>query len=177
MQFKHKSDQIYHKLFPSYIHSQITQYGNIENAAYLVLESSTHSRVLKTPTQLKSSSNLKILHYLYLNGIDVHLLSKIRIINKINYRSSIYTKSKKFLGYKIQYLKVISQDFDYLQNEHDEEAYRKPSFWKEIHNNNGSDEQSIRVSEWKNRFDEHVLHHLSKMIQEWMLIPNQHFME
>ena len=69
-----------------------------------------------------------------------------------------------------QYFKVILQGFDYLQKEHDDE-YRKPSFWKHIDNN--GDEQSIRINEWKNRFDEHVLHHLSKMIQEHMLLPNQ----
>ena len=34
----------------------------------------------------------------------------------------------------IQYLKVISQDFDYLHNEHNDESYRKPSFWKQFHN-------------------------------------------
>ncbi len=68
------------------------------------------------------------------------------------------------------YTETLLFPFDYLQNEHDDELYRKPSFWKQLNNNyNIADEQSIRVKEWKNRFDEHVLHHLSKMIQEWML--------
>ena len=63
----------------------------------------------------------------------------------------------------VQYLKVISQDFDYQNNEHDYNGYRKPTFWKEINNN--ADEQSKRINEWKNRFEEHVHLHLSKMIQ------------
>ena len=72
-----------------------------------------------------------------------------------------------------QYLKVIPQDFDYIHNEHDDKTYRKPSFWKDIpinnyDYNNIADEQSMRVNEWKNRFDEHVLHHLSKMIHLYL---------
>ena len=35
-------------------------------------------------------------------------------------------------GNMINYLKVISKDFDYLNNEHDLEVYKKPSFWKDI---------------------------------------------
>ena len=113
---------------------------------------------------------MNILHYLYLNGVDIHNLSIIgTYVPKIY--DSLYTRNKKNL-YSIddtleRYLKVISQDFDYLNNEHDDEEYKKPSFWKHIDYN--ADEQLIRINEWKNRFDEHVLHHLSKMIQEWML--------
>ena len=176
-----------HKLFPSFIHSQITlndgQNESVENGAYLILKN----------LNLIASDKVKILHYLYLNGIDIHLLSK-KITNRTVY-DSIYTFNKFFVDndnivlylkvisqdgieYMNQYLKVISQDFDYLHNEHDD-AYRKPSFWKQFHNNNNNnnnniaDEQSMRINEWKNRFDEHVLHHLSKMIQEHMLDPKQ----
>ena len=76
-------------------------------------------------------------------------------MNKIP-NQRIYSLSKNYkLGEDMkEYLKVISQDFDYLHNEHDDEAYRKPSFWKHIDHNN-ADEQSIRINEWKNRFDEH----------------------
>ena len=51
-------------------------------------------------------------------------------------------------------------------------------FWKQInniYNNNNNNnniakiEQVIRVNEWKNRYEEHVLRNLSKMIQEFML--------
>ena len=154
-----------HKLFPSLFHSRIKDKDeNLLNGACLVIEN----------TILGSENQLKIIHYLYLNGIDIHILAKEIIpeqtinITTIKYQS-IYSLSKNYeLGQDMEeYLKVISQDFDY-QNEHDDEAYRKPSFWKQIDHNN-SDEQSIRINEWKNRFDEHVLHHLSKMIQEWML--------
>ena len=162
-----------HKLFPSFINSQINQYGNIENAAYRIVESASYIKIPLESSNLECSDKLQILHYLYLNGIDIHFLSKRSILYQINYHS-IYTESKKLLGFKyadiVQYLKVISQDFDYLENEHDDEAYRKPSFWKQFDNNNNySAEQSIRINQWKNRFEEHVLHHLSKMIQEWML--------
>ena len=160
-----------HKLFPSFIHSQINLQNGVHNSAYLVMDS----------TYLGSLDKLNILHYLYLNGIDIHLLSvnihrnqHPLIYNSIYSLISIF----KFLVDEnfIPYLKVISQDFDYLQIEHDDIAYRKPSFWKQINNNNYKlfgDEQSKGVYEWKNRFGEHVLHHLSKMIQEHMLIPNQ----
>ena len=29
------------------------------------------------------------------------------------------------------------------------------------------------INEWKNRFDKHILHHLSKMIQQHMFKPKQ----
>ena len=148
-----------HKLFPLFFHSQVNNKESIKNAAYFVLD----NLVMKRPDKLN------ILHYLYLNGIDIHLLSKKFHHNQTIYRS-IYSTTINFFLLLEEYLKVISQDFDYLQNEHDDEAYRKPSFWKDIDNNINADEQSKRVNEWKNRFDEHVLHHLSKMIQEWMLL-------
>ena len=50
-----------HKLFPSFIHSQL-----IQNGAYFVMDS----------TYLGRLDKLNILHYLYLNGIDIHLLIK-----------------------------------------------------------------------------------------------------
>ena len=127
---------------------------------------------------MKKSKQLKILHYLYLNGIDIHFLLRIKNANEIIYQS-IYSNFLKNHYYNengrdkmIKYLKVISQDFDYLQNEHDDATYRKPSFWKEINNDNNNklaDAQSMRVNEWKNRYEEHVLCPLSKMIQEHML--------
>ena len=157
------------KLFPSFIHSQI----NDKNAAYFILFG-----------QLERSekNKLYILHYFYLNGIDIHHLIKKK--HSENY-DNIFTQNYIFFDQVIhRYLIVISQDFDYQNNEHDDKAYRKPSFWKEIlHNNNNNnnndnianemgdvDEQSKRVNEWKNRFEEHAIQHLSKMIQEWMLI-------
>ena len=130
---------------------------------------------------------MKTLHYRYLNGIDIHFLSRIENANGIIYRSlySNYLKNNKnnyIIGGDeiIEYLKVISQDFDYLKNDHDNIAYRKPSFWNQFHNNNNNNnnnngEQSKRINEWKNRFDEHVLRNLSKMIQEQMIKPNQNF--
>ena len=147
-----------HKLFPLFIHSQTNRKKAVQNGVYFIMDS----------RHLKCLDKLNILHYLYLNGIDIHLLT----LN--NHRHPRYKSIYSSIVAEniVQYLKVISQDFDYLQNEHDDEAYRKPSFWKEIDHNNG-DEQSIRINEWKNRFDEHVLHHLSKMIQEHMLKPNQ----
>ena len=151
-----------HKLFPSFIHSQITVSTRIKNGASFVYDNYL----------LDGADKLKIIHYLYLNGID---LNYYRGIFQNIYSSFIYRNM-------IQYLKVISQDFDYLHNnnEHDDDAYRKPSFWVEYNNNNNNSnnnnrkennnvEQSMRINVWKNRFDEHVLHHLSKMIQEWML--------
>ena len=163
-----------HKLFPSFIHSQIDLDG-IRTAAYLVLKN----------FMMKKSDQLKTLHYLYLNGIDIHFLSKRENGNEIIYQS-LYSNTLKNNTKRggtedgvedmIEYLKVISQDFDYLENEHDDEAYRKPSFWKQFHhhhhhhnNNKLADEESNRVNEWKNRYEEHVLRHLSKMIQEHML--------
>ena len=157
-----------HKLFPSFIHSQITRYhGNIQNAALLVIKNS----------KLNRSDKLNILHYLYLNGIDIHLLtrSKYELLFKSIYSRIRDVEIKGFDSEIIQYLKVISQDFDYQKNEHDDEVYRKPSFWKQI--DSDGDEQAKTVNEWKNRFDEHVLHHLSKMIQNWMLDQNQQFFE
>ena len=153
-----------HKLFPSFIHSQL--YVNLKglNGAFFILNNS----------HLNSSDKLKIFHYLYLNGIDIHFL--LRFEQKM---MSIYSLFKKENENMIQYLKVISQDFDYQNNEHDDDAYKKPSFWKEFHsnnnnnnnnNNNMENEQSKRINEWKNRFDEHALRHLSKMIQEHMLV-------
>ena len=168
-----------HKLFPSFIHSQKNQYAVIQNGASLILEN----------YQMENSDKIKILHYLYLNGIDIHFLSieNADEDEKIIYQS-IYSNFLENYGNNSgkdidEYLKVISQDFDYLKNEHDDEAYRKPSFWKQFHNNNNNnnnnnydklaDEQSMRINEWKNRYEEHVLRNLSKMIQEYMLQPNQ----
>ena len=116
-----------------------------------------------------------------MKGIDIHFLyiSKEGGNQIISLYSQIKDESVLFL---IQYLKVISQDFDYLHNDHDDKQFRKPSFWKEIYNNKNNDnsdhnnnnnssyEQLKRVNEWKNRFEEHVLHHLPKMIQEHMLL-------
>ena len=100
--------------------------------------------------------------------IDIHFLSKRQNENEIFYQSLYSCFLENNNGKDMdKYLKVISQDFDYLQNEHDDEAYRKPSFWKEI--DNSADEESNRINEWKNRYEEHVLRHLSKMIQEHML--------
>ena len=147
-----------HKLFPSFIHSQKEMFGIIQNATTLVLKN----------YYTKKLDQLKTLHYLYLNGIDVHFLSKIHNENEIIYQSLYSCFLENNNGKEIdKYLKVISQDFDYLQFDHDDEAYRKPSFWKEI--DNISDEHSKRVNEWKNRFEEHVIRKLSKMIQEYML--------
>ena len=161
-----------HKLFPSLIHSQKEMFGGIQNAAFLLLDNSL----------LEKSDKLKTLHYLYLNGIDIHFLSKIQNANEngIIYQS-LYSyfrvNNKKGAEDDIdKYLKVISQDFDYLKNEHDDEAYRKPSFWNQFQNNKlGLDEESNRINEWKNRYEEHVLRHLSKMIQEHMLQPKSKF--
>ena len=87
---------------------------------------------------LKRSCRIKILHYLYLKGMDIHFISHDRFSNQKNGDSifSIINNRNIYCGNMIQYLKVISQDFDYLHNEHDHETYRKPSFWKEFHNNN-----------------------------------------
>ena len=172
-----------HKLFPSFIHSQIEHKGSVKNGAFLVIKN------LSMNDNRNYEDLMDILHYLYLNGINIHLLYK-DIFTRIPRNQSIYKSIYSITDFQNikDYLKVISQDFDYnvYYNQHDDNSYRKPSFWKEIHNNNinnnnnnnnnnNGDEQSIRINEWKNRFDEHVLHHLSKMIQEHMLIPNQHF--
>ena len=174
-----------YKLFPALIHSQIIlKNEEVQNAASLVVNT----------LWMKKSHRLETLHFLYLKGIDIHLLSKSKEGgNQIISLYSQIKESNSSLLYLIQYFKVISQDFDYLHNEHDDTLYRKPSFWKEIdnktndkntdknndnnnnNNNNNSDnnsayEQLKRVNEWKNRFEEHVLHHLSKMIQEHMLL-------
>ena len=159
-----------HKLFPSFIHSQIKTIWYTKNGAHLIISND----------QLESSDKLKILHYLYLHGIDIHLLSESQFDNQNFYDSlfeACYTHFFNLSENMVQYLKVISQDFDYQNNPHDNESYRKPSFWKPFHNNNNNnnnnnniaDEQSMGINEWKNRFDEHVLHHLSKMIQQHML--------
>ena len=154
-----------HKLVPSFIN---TENGRVRNGAYLLVLNNVY---------LKRSDLMKTLHYLYLNGIDIHFLTT-NILRGNIFHHSIYSFLEPFKTNTedmIPYLKVISQDFDYLHNEHDHGAYRKPSFWKEFHNNNNNkvDEQSVRINEWKNRFDEHVLHHLSKMIQQHMLKPNE----
>ena len=186
-----------HKLFPSFINS-LRNFNGDQNGAYLLLDNSN----LKDG----KSDKFHILHYLYLNGIDIHLISNV----KNSFCESLYTKINQDKSYDeniVQYLKVISQDFDYLHNEHDDKTYRKPSFWKELQNNNNNiidarlnlkffkrfkligetqinnnnknnnnnniDEQSMGINVWKNRFDEHVLHHLSKMIQQHMLKPKQ----
>ena len=163
-----------HKLFPSFINTQINL-GGILNGAYLVIYNSYLDNF-----QLDKREKLNFLHYLYLNGIDIHFISKIEYLDHKIYQS-LYSISKEDEIYDenlAQYLKVISQDFDYLHNEHDHEVYRKPSFWKQFHNNNNNNnnnnigEKSKGVHEWKNRFDEHVLHKLSKMIQQHMLEPN-----
>ena len=149
-----------HKSFPSFINSQTKFNKMSRNAAYLVLGNS----------QLETSDKLKIFHYLYLNGINIHLLIMSRNFKQIFFYRSVYSSYCKFDMIK-PYLKVISQDFDYLHNEHDDKAYEKPFFWKEIDNNNnhGKDKQSKGVNEWKNRFEEHVIRKLSKMIQQYML--------
>ena len=151
-----------HKLFPSLINSQI----NIRDL--------TGDQLVLYNYNILLSEQLKLLHYLYLNGIDIHnhnlyVRNKNSFAEKGVVSNIIYQKNKKNI---IQYLKVISQDFDYQNNEHDEKEYRKPSFWKEI-DDNSADEQSKRRNEWKNRFEEHVLHHFSKMIQQYMINPNQ----
>ena len=156
-----------HKLFPTLINSQLYSYCGVQNGTHLIIDN----------TNIKERSDkLNILHYLYLNGIDIHLISKVNnsVCRSIYWKSVVHDNDDDFYNKNIdQYLKVISQDFDYLHNEHDHEIYRKPSFWKEIDDRNNVDEKSIRINEWKNRFDEHVLHHLSKMIQQHMLKPKQ----
>ena len=160
-----------HKLFPSFINSERKFRFKRKNAAYFVI----------TNSNLNSNEKVKILHYLYLNGIDFHFLSESKSPNEIIYYS-IYNEHSILHNDILQYLKVISQDFDYQNNQHDNNGYKKPSFWKEINfnnnkleeanklnNNNYADEQLKRVNEWKNRFEEHVIRHLSKMIQEHML--------
>ena len=168
-----------HKLFPSMINSQLNCWNQgilivcdrrvlLKNAAHLLFSNINFYDV--------EIDVLNILHYLYLNGIDIHFISTYKNYNQITY-DSIYS-IKKYLFKNIdiktinQYLKVISQDFDYLHNEHNDTLYRKPSLWKEI-DDNSADEQSKRRNEWKNRFEEHVLRKLSKMIQEYMIDPNQ----
>ena len=171
-----------HKLFPCFINSQkeiIYIHGSTQNGAHLIFDN-----LFIDDSGVNRRATLNILHYLYLSGIDIHLLSHGKYNQKtydsIDYNQimSIYTRTN---GYDIQdtddkniiqYLKVISQDFDYLHNEHDDTLYRKPSFWKEI-DDNSADEQSKRRNEWKNRFEEHVLRHFSKMIQQHMVEPNQ----
>ena len=153
-----------HKLFPSLINSQLI-YGGVQNGAHLLISN----------TNLNKSDKLNILHYLYLNGIDIHLISNVKysVCRSIYWKSVVHDNDDDFYDKNIdQYLQVISQDFDYLHNEHDHESYRKPSFWKEIDHRKNVDEQSIRINEWKNRFEEHVLHHLSKMIQQHILELN-----
>ena len=184
-----------HKLFPSSIHTKINSKTNekiningyfinedIKNGVYYILRN----------VRLKRDK-FKILHYLYLNGIDFHLLSISRNIENATKINSIYSLIHNDENHSIfaseeissdyikKYFKVISKDFDYQNNEHDHEAYRTPSFWKHINNiynnnnnnnnnNNSAEiEQTIRVNEWKNRYEEHVLRNLSKMIQEFML--------
>ena len=162
-----------HNRFPSFINS-VDQI----NGAYFVLGNG----------RLNLSDKGKILHYLYLNGIDIHFISKeISEYDGETTYHSIYTKCNENEWYEVDenilnYLKVISQDFDYLHHEHDHTTYKKPSFWKEFdsnnnnnNNNNNRDGQSMRVNEWKNRFEEHVLCKLSKMIQQHMLlVPYKH---
>ena len=149
-----------HKIFPSFIHFRTKFNSMFQNAAYLVL---INSRLIR-------SDQLKIFRYLYLNGIDIHFLIMSTERNKTIYHSiftNYYAYSHKDKNI-IQYFYVISQDFDYHHNEHDDKGYKKPYFWKEI-GNNCADEQSKRVNQWKNRFEEHVLRKLSKMIQQHML--------
>ena len=107
---------------------------------------------------MREFDKIKILHYLYLNEIDIHFLSMIEDENEeeIIYQS-LYSNILKNYCYNsreevVNYLRVISLDFDYLQNEHDDEGYEKPSFWKAIED--CSDQQSKRVNEWKNRYEE-----------------------
>ena len=118
-----------HKLFPSLINDQVktNQYGRYcFNGAFLILNN----------RKLKSSRKLKILHYFYLNGINIHLL-----LQSTGRHQSIYSLNGGDKNLE-QYMKVISQDFGYLNNEH-EGAYRKPSFWKEINNNNNNNNNEI----------------------------------
>ena len=120
-----------HKIFPPFIHTQL--YGSyfqfnsgvVKNGAFLVLE----NRKLEGARTL-----IDILHYLYLNGIDIHALTKY--IFSPSFLESIYSNYISFyLLYRnypgsysnydpkvVQYLKVISQDFDYQNNPHDDEA-------------------------------------------------------
>ena len=95
-----------HKLFPSFIHFQ-AKWRN-ENCTSFVLYNS----------RLRLSDQLNILHYLYLHGVDIHLLSELRNINTKTYQS-IFTYYKNNKGENIitQYLKVISKDFDYQNND------------------------------------------------------------
>ena len=149
-----------HKIFPSIIHSQTKSIinGSFIDAIYLV----TYNR------KMNRYDKLKTLHYLYLNGINIHFLRGGYPFYKSIYSSlmSLNIDTRSIEKDMINYFKVISEDFDYLHIEHDLETYKKPSFWKEIQNN-----ESKQVNEWKNRFEEHVLCHLSKMIQEHMLKP------
>ena len=155
-----------HKLFPSLINPQI-RLNDILNGALLLCYN----------LELNRPSRLNILHYLYLNGIDIHFISTPDKNRNLNGKSIFSTiGSGIYYDEILRYLKVISQDFDYLHNEHDHEVYRKPSFWREIKDRNNIDEQSLGINEWKNRFEEHVLHHLSKMIQQHMLQPNQNLL-
>ena len=62
-----------HKLFPPFIHSQLNVIESAQNGAYLVIN---NYRILLKLTSYKLSDKLKNFQYLYLNGIDIHLLSK-----------------------------------------------------------------------------------------------------
>ena len=69
-----------HKLFPSLFHSQVNIDGFIHNAACFVISN-----------WKKSVNRLKILHYLYLNGIDIHILGMKEIPNQ-----SIYSLPRNY---------------------------------------------------------------------------------
>ena len=100
-------------------------------------------------------NSIKIFHYLYLIGVDIHHISLFGSVYDITADSHEINL--------INYFKVISQDFNYQNNPHDNVDYPFPNFWKKAKDFN--DEKSRAVIEWKNRFEEHVLRHLSKMIQ------------
>ena len=117
-----------HKNFPSFINSKKKNDWVNKNSANIIIGDSN----------LEISDKLNILHYLYLKGINIHYISKYQDIdrrNRINYKSiyaECFSNRNSCNEIIIRYLKVISQDFDYQNNEHDDVVYKKPSFWKEI---------------------------------------------
>ena len=137
-----------HKNTPSNIHLINT---SKLNAFQIAVDKNYHYRI-----------SIKLIKYLYEIGIDIHYFEDIFSAIYLLYGQQNAKVDRS------NYLRVISQDFDYRSNPHTSEEdispYQIPSFWREI--DNDADEHSKQVNEWKNRFDEHILHHLSKMIQE-----------
>ena len=137
-----------HKNTPSNIHLINT---SKLNAFQIAVDKNYHYRI-----------SIKLIKYLYEIGIDIHYFEDIFSAIYLLYGQQNAKVNRS------NYLRVISQDFDYQINPHTDEddifLYQIPSFWKEI--DNDADEHLKQVNEWKNRFDEHILHHLSKMIQE-----------